>query len=59
VDSGFAPGGARSEDAPSALMKCLACAGREKRLKKKRQRQPKNRRILRLRTARELSPYGD
>ncbi len=38
IVSCFAPDGACSEDAPSALMKCPAHAGREKRLKKKRQR---------------------
>ena len=40
----FAPDGVHSEDAPSALMKCPAHAGREKKLKKNRQRQPKDRR---------------
>ncbi len=34
----FAPDGVHSEDAPSALMKCPARAGREKRRKKKDRR---------------------
>ena len=53
--SRFAPDGARSEDAPSALMKCPAHAGREKKLKKNRLWHRNDRRFLRLHTARELS----
>ncbi len=42
----FAPDGVHSEDAPSALMKCPARAGRENKREKKRQRQQKSRRAL-------------